>query len=205
VENENEISNGLRYHCLRVTLTNEVGMKREFKTYYCIDNKIDEENCWQLEINECNDNEYQCTNGQCISVSFFRDNIYPPDCLDGSDEYYSFPSEPCKYDPLADYSQTERKRYNYLSSYPSGSRIKELLAALYSAEDNSTFEEYLSAVKSIFQIHLPNELNFLEACQTSLCVEIIRNTCTDLFYFPNTRLFLDQICTNVLIRQNVSQ
>ncbi|CAF5125317.1 unnamed protein product, partial [Rotaria sp. Silwood1] len=112
VENENEISNGLRYHCLRVTLTNEVGMKREFKTYYCIDNKIDEENCWQLEINECNDNEYQCTNGQCISVSFFRDNIYPPDCLDGSDEYYSFPSEPCKYDPLADYSQTERKRPN---------------------------------------------------------------------------------------------
>ncbi|CAF4052595.1 unnamed protein product [Rotaria sordida] len=23
----------------------------------CINSKIDEENCWQLEINECNDNE----------------------------------------------------------------------------------------------------------------------------------------------------
>ena len=49
----------------------------------CIDG-IDEEHCWQLEINECNKNEYRCKNGQCISVSFFHDNVNAPDCLDGS-------------------------------------------------------------------------------------------------------------------------
>ncbi|CAF5173032.1 unnamed protein product, partial [Rotaria sp. Silwood1] len=32
------------------------------------------------------DNEYRCTNGQCIPQSFFRDDINTPDCLDGSDE-----------------------------------------------------------------------------------------------------------------------
>ncbi|CAF3557059.1 unnamed protein product [Rotaria sp. Silwood1] len=40
----------------------------------CLDDKFDEEYCWQLEINECNDNEYRCTNGQCIPQSFFRDD-----------------------------------------------------------------------------------------------------------------------------------
>ncbi|CAF3851051.1 unnamed protein product [Rotaria sordida] len=53
----------------------------------CIDGKFDEEHCWQLEINECNDNEYRCTNGQCIPKSFFRDNRDIPDCIDTSDEY----------------------------------------------------------------------------------------------------------------------
>ncbi|CAF2974366.1 unnamed protein product [Rotaria sp. Silwood2] len=52
----------------------------------CLDGEFDEEHCWQLEINECNDNEYRCTNGQCIPESFFRDDINTPDCLDGSDE-----------------------------------------------------------------------------------------------------------------------
>ncbi|CAF4625660.1 unnamed protein product, partial [Rotaria sp. Silwood2] len=52
----------------------------------CLDDEFDEEHCWQLEINECNDNEYRCTNGQCIPQSFFRDDINTHDCLDGSDE-----------------------------------------------------------------------------------------------------------------------
>ncbi|CAF4660179.1 unnamed protein product [Rotaria sp. Silwood1] len=52
----------------------------------CLDDKFDEEYCWQLEINECNDNEYRCTNGQCIPQSFFRDDSNIFDCLDGSDE-----------------------------------------------------------------------------------------------------------------------
>ncbi|CAF4136103.1 unnamed protein product [Rotaria sp. Silwood2] len=56
----------------------------------CIDDNFDEEYCWQLEINECNDNEYRCTNGQCIPRSFFRDDDNTPDCLDGSDEVLNY-------------------------------------------------------------------------------------------------------------------
>ncbi|CAF4405138.1 unnamed protein product, partial [Rotaria sp. Silwood2] len=52
----------------------------------CLDGEFDEEHCWQIEINECNDNEYRCTNGQCIPQSFFRDDSNTSDCLDGSDE-----------------------------------------------------------------------------------------------------------------------
>jgi hypothetical protein len=51
----------------------------------CLD-KSDELNCWQLEINECAENEYRCHNGQCIPVEFFQDIPLNPDCLDKTDE-----------------------------------------------------------------------------------------------------------------------
>ncbi|CAF4652485.1 unnamed protein product, partial [Rotaria sp. Silwood2] len=52
----------------------------------CLDGEFDEEHCWQLEINQCDDNEYQCANGQCIPQSFFQDDFNNPDCVDSSDE-----------------------------------------------------------------------------------------------------------------------
>ncbi|CAF1047754.1 unnamed protein product [Rotaria sordida] len=52
----------------------------------CIDGGRDEEYCWQLEINECGNDEYRCSNGQCIPYVFFHDDSLVPDCLDGSDE-----------------------------------------------------------------------------------------------------------------------
>ncbi|CAF1114617.1 unnamed protein product [Adineta steineri] len=49
----------------------------------CIDGGIDEDQCFQLEINECNENEYRCRNGLCISKGFLKDER--SQCLDGSD------------------------------------------------------------------------------------------------------------------------
>jgi hypothetical protein len=36
-------------------------------------NGIDEENCDKLEFNECEDDEFRCTNGMCISEEFWLD------------------------------------------------------------------------------------------------------------------------------------
>jgi hypothetical protein len=50
-------------------------------------NGEDEEWCDQLEVNECNKDEYRCHyGGQCIPLSFLKDNRLSVDCLDGSDE-----------------------------------------------------------------------------------------------------------------------
>ncbi|CAF1409983.1 unnamed protein product [Adineta steineri] len=49
----------------------------------CIDGGIDEEQCFQLEINECNENEYRCRNGLCIPKEFLEDKQFQ--CLDVSD------------------------------------------------------------------------------------------------------------------------
>jgi hypothetical protein len=51
----------------------------------CLD-ASDEDNCWQLELNECPESEYRCHNGQCIPIEFLRDISDQPDCLDGTDE-----------------------------------------------------------------------------------------------------------------------
>ncbi|CAF4637042.1 unnamed protein product [Rotaria sp. Silwood1] len=49
-------------------------------------NGVDEESCWQMEINECEDNEDRCLNGQCIPKTFFHDDPNVFECLDRSDE-----------------------------------------------------------------------------------------------------------------------
>ena len=65
----------------------------------------DEEHCWQLEIHQCNENEYQCSNGQCIPKAFFRDDSRISDCIDQLDsidyvEYYSIiDSRPSSREP----------------------------------------------------------------------------------------------------------
>ncbi|CAF1001087.1 unnamed protein product [Didymodactylos carnosus] len=60
-------------------------------------NGDDEQNCFQMEINECDPKtEYRCSNGQCIPERFFFD--LSVDCLDGSDEYPSY-DRACPRDP----------------------------------------------------------------------------------------------------------
>ena len=49
-------------------------------------NGIDEENCLEIEINQCQIDEFRCQNGQCIPLIFHFDRIGIEDCYDGSDE-----------------------------------------------------------------------------------------------------------------------
>jgi hypothetical protein len=46
---------------------------------------IDEISCWLLELNECEENEYRCENGQCIEEMFLRNDYNTFECLDRSD------------------------------------------------------------------------------------------------------------------------
>lgn len=66
----------------------------------CTNEGIDEENCDQLEINECAMNEYRCQNGQCIPQDFLWDNLLNPECLDQTDEFVlDVDSRYCLTDP----------------------------------------------------------------------------------------------------------
>ncbi|CAF4025794.1 unnamed protein product, partial [Rotaria sordida] len=46
---------------------------------------IDESQCFELEINECNENEYRCHNGLCIPKQFWNDEFDEAECFDKSD------------------------------------------------------------------------------------------------------------------------
>jgi hypothetical protein len=55
----------------------------------CWNDAIDEQHCSQLEKSDCQENEFRCRNGQCISYDLLQDEEFTPDCLDASDENMS--------------------------------------------------------------------------------------------------------------------
>ncbi|CAF1021023.1 unnamed protein product [Rotaria sp. Silwood1] len=60
---------------------------------------IDEENWDKLEFNECEDDEFRCTNGMCIPAEFWLDGDY--DCMDWSDEYHRDDERSCPFEANA--------------------------------------------------------------------------------------------------------
>ncbi|CAM4765337.1 unnamed protein product [Rotaria magnacalcarata] len=57
----------------------------------CLNDGVDESQCFQLEINECSENEYRCHNGLCIPKKYWQDGFDEAECLDKSDLSYSVP------------------------------------------------------------------------------------------------------------------
>jgi hypothetical protein len=51
----------------------------------CFDEGLDEKYCFDMELNECSDDEYRCHNGLCIAKEFWEDGVGDTDCLDRSD------------------------------------------------------------------------------------------------------------------------
>ncbi|CAF1172971.1 unnamed protein product [Adineta ricciae] len=60
-------------------------------------NGMDEENRDKLEFNECEDDEYRCSNGMCIAEEFWLDGDV--DCMDWSDELYLGMEDECPFAP----------------------------------------------------------------------------------------------------------
>ncbi|CAF4408164.1 unnamed protein product, partial [Adineta steineri] len=83
----------------------------------CMDG-IDEQYCSSIDIHQCQPNEYQCYNKQCIPKAFFQDNKYYPDCLDGSDERYDESSNTINkkkiYEPIFLYEDILCLKYSSL-------------------------------------------------------------------------------------------
>ena len=52
----------------------------------CYDEGLDEESCFDMELNECKEDEYRCHNGLCISNDLWEEGEGDADCLDRSDE-----------------------------------------------------------------------------------------------------------------------
>jgi hypothetical protein len=79
----------------------------------CIDGGHDEEQCWQLEINECDrETEFRCHNGLCIPLIFLNDDERNADCLDRTDKLhigdtklfwpdFPYPDINCHMDPAS--------------------------------------------------------------------------------------------------------
>jgi hypothetical protein len=177
----------------------------------CLDNKLDEEHCWQLEINECKENEYRCANGQCIPISFYKDKIMVSDCIDMSDELPIFLTtyRYCDDSDLSFRCEDMTCATKPFTSSCVEQREELLLQTMFSIKDNSTSDDCWSALKCIIPISFLSVSICNDFCEYDECIEIIERTCPYMFYFPVIPILFGHIYfafqkndTNLIIKKN---
>ncbi|CAF4495349.1 unnamed protein product, partial [Rotaria sp. Silwood2] len=133
----------------------------------CIDGKFDEEHCWELEINTCKDDEYRCMNGQCIPLSFFRDDVNTTDCLDNSDDYSVKNNEDhvYMYDEPSFRNEENTYKFTQYQYFWMQERDSFIFKAMHLAEDYTMRKQCLSALRSILKIPNYEETIFIKTCE----------------------------------------
>jgi len=170
----------------------------------CLNDGLDEKDCFLMEMNECSSNEYRCHNGLCIPEQFWENGFGEADCLDRSDEVSNviYPSN-CYRDPRFR-CEEHSCRTNWFD-YPCGDgqcvqkfdqchngRHRHLI-------DSISQQNQLNHHCFIFMICLTKLVHSLD-CQSILNGNSIEY-CEDLFMFPSIPIDFNHI---YLLYENIS-
>lgn len=162
----------------------------------CI-NGTDEKDCWKLEINECNKEEFRCRNGQCIPWSFHDEKSKSFECLDGSDEFMNSESYVLKniVGPIykldemfcgKHHSKDSKNRFSCLYECFDYEKTMPNEWLFFLDESKVFSHECWSALRCYLKLIKPsNDSNCINICQGHYCQEIIANQCPDMFFMPN--------------------
>ena len=160
---------------------------------HCLDGGRDEEHCWQLEVMECEENEYQCANGQCIPFTLFRDHPAVPDCLDRTDELHFLKDsrDRCsKSEPTFGCEDvTCTHRYALNANLLTGSCVQKrhdlLMQAIFLNKPNDVRNDCWLAIMCMMSIP-ESWLNqpCTVTCANRTCQDVIQEQCPDLLYVP---------------------
>ena len=160
---------------------------------------IDEQSCTQLESNTCDEDEFQCRNGQCISKTFWHDGGETFECLDRTDEnplnpldtnqfFVNFSHEPvfAKEDILC-----PRRHYKVslkLTSSCQGKRETILRKLLLSDDSHSMSGNCWLAVTCELRNTQGLDPKCRNLCPDRTCLDIITKDCPDMFPVPDGTL-----------------
>ncbi|CAF1483273.1 unnamed protein product [Rotaria sordida] len=158
-------------------------------------NGIDEEFCGQLHFSDCEENEYQCANGQCISKIFLHDNRNTFECLDRTDEirknmkrnshlFLEFRSEPTFATEDIACSQRHDQIHMKLTSSCLSKRVKILEKLLLNDKPIEVSDDCWIAVKCQSGIYDRIDPRCIIHCSKRTCKEIINQTCLDMLPVP---------------------
>ncbi|CAF1279668.1 unnamed protein product, partial [Adineta ricciae] len=154
------------------------------------ENGTDEESCWQLEINKCNDNEFRCDNGQCIDKLFLHDNINPHfECLDQSDEKedlrpsHQFITEPIFANEDIICPRNPPLEMKFTSSCLL-SRDTLLRQTLFSTKPNNLSDDCWDALFCLLRLPDPWNPTCRALCSEIPCEDIINMTCPSMIHVP---------------------
>ncbi|CAF1356637.1 unnamed protein product [Adineta steineri] len=165
----------------------------------CLNNGIDEEHCWQLQINQCEENEYRCGNGQCIPDIFYHDSQDSFDCIDRTDEYtnwilpfYNLINEPTFTTEDIICKKDIERRASFTSSCVNN-RNDLILEAMFSSKPNFVSDDCWFAFRCKFRIPDSSHPNCHHISINKTYEEIINTTCPNELYIPNVPLFFGHI------------
>ncbi|CAF4238506.1 unnamed protein product [Rotaria sp. Silwood2] len=173
----------------------------------CTDGGQDEELCWQLEINECQENEYRCKNGQCIPDAFFRDDPDIPDCFDGSDEIdkrnqtydYCITAEPTFGCEDVACTKLPYDDLNLLTS-SCMTRRNELIMQQMLLKPKSISDLCWSLFKCFLHLsYFIEDQSCFTFCQDQNCDSLIKEACPEELYMPTEPSLLGEsqyVCVN---------
>ncbi|CAF4232667.1 unnamed protein product, partial [Adineta steineri] len=170
---------------------------------------IDEEHCWQLEIHQCNEDEFQCSYGGCIPKVFFHDDSMIPDCLDQSDKIIRRSRIDNKFtltllvmdkkEPTFMYEDISCARTNrfvrpfrLLTSSCVVSREDLLSHAMLSIKPNLITDECWAAFKCVILMPVPSNQICEKLCGIEVCDRIIDKMCPDMIYISTYPFFHDR-------------
>ncbi|UJR11756.1 hypothetical protein I4U23_015937 [Adineta vaga] len=159
----------------------------------CFNDGLDEKYCWKTEINECNEDEFRCLDGQCIPLTFLREEQSHVDCLDISDAtvFFSilssfvnkFLGEPTFGMEDVSCIHIADSRLERISSSCVLKRGELLSETLYSIKPKSiTSDQCWTVVKCIIHMPISNEVFCRNLCRKKTCDNIVRDTCPYLVY-----------------------
>jgi hypothetical protein len=183
----------------------------------CMPGGVDEEYCYELEINECLDNEYRCHNGLCVPGDFYEDDALNPDCLDGSDEHdlgsnVFDGSIVCSYDPTF---RCEERTCRRLLEFPCGDgdcikmtvlTLHHDLSFCYNMRDFLWTRAIIREVENeptynfncifaiICLIHWDDVADLLcEDFTENELIDMLNNSCPQYFSFPRRPVMLGHV------------
>ena len=150
----------------------------------CLNHGLDEQDCWKLEVNECENDEYRCWNGQCIPKIFYQDQSQFDDCIDGTDERkidLFINTHPRYYEQPAFGFDENLCEFGLFTRSCVTSRNNAIVQSIYSNRNYYPSEHCWLAYKHVWG--LTNSIKF---CEQDTCGEIIDDECPEILYFPST-------------------
>ena len=168
----------------------------------CLDGGEDEKHCWQLELNECEENEYRCLNGQCIPKAFHQDTQRFGDCLDGSDEVYGDTRRALRCATNEPISACEdivcATLFQFSESFFTSSCVAErqnlLIQALLSVKPSGMLDQCWFALRCLALGYYASGLECVDYCQDGQCEVIIANLCpVGLIFIPAVPFLFGQL------------
>ncbi|CAF4405271.1 unnamed protein product, partial [Adineta steineri] len=152
-----------------------------------------------LQINQCEENEYRCGNGQCIPDIFYHDSQDSFDCVDRTDEYtnwilpfYNLINEPTFTTEDIICKKDIERRASFTSSCVNN-RNDLILKNMFLSKPNFVSDDCWFAFRCKFRIPDSSHPNCHHININKTYEEIINTTCPDELYIPNVPLFFGHI------------